>query len=100
MGYVRVAAFRAAHQMSRKFCPDPAPPDPLADVAAYLRRHGLATPALMLLQIGRPLRFIGGQCLLLVQPVVPVQQWQTRIGQTARAIEDEATWTRLENLLQ
>jgi hypothetical protein len=86
--------------MSRKLPPDSAPPDPLQDLAASLRRYGLATPALMLLQIGRPLRFFGGQCLLLVQPVVPVQQWQTRIGQTARAIEDEATWTRLENLLQ
>jgi hypothetical protein len=86
--------------MSSKPSRDSTPHDPLQNVAAYLRRHGLVTPALMLLQLGRPLRFIGGQCLLLIQPIVPVQQWQTRIGQTARAVEDEATWTRLENLLQ
>jgi hypothetical protein len=54
----------------------------------------------MLLQLARPLSFIGGQCLLLMQPIVPVQGWQAWIGQTARALEDEAAWTRLENLLQ
>lgn len=78
----------------------PTPPDPLHGAAAYLRRHGLATPALMLLQIIRPLGFVGGQCLLVMQPIVPVQRWQAWIGQTARALEDEALWTRLENLLQ
>ncbi len=80
--------------------PVPTPPDPLQPVAVYLRRHGLVTPALMLLQLARPLSFIGGQCLLLMQPIVPVQGWQAWIGQTARALEDEAAWTRLENLLQ
>lgn len=74
--------------------------DALIRIAAYLRRHGLATPALMLLTIGRPLGFIGGQCLSLLQPLVPQPEWQARIGRTASALEDEATWTRLENLLQ
>lgn len=81
--------------------PSPAPPpDDLSRLAAYLRRHGLATPALMLLTLARPLGFFGGQCLSLVQPLIPQQEWQARIGQTASALEDEATWTRLENLLQ
>lgn len=78
----------------------PQPPDTLQRIAAALRQHGLATPALMLLTIARPLGFVGGQCLSLVQPLFPQQEWQTRIGQTASALEDEATWTRLENLLQ
>lgn len=78
----------------------PQAPDTLQRIAVALRRHGLTTPALMVLTIARPLGFVGGQCLSLVQPLIPQQEWQTRIGQTASALEDEATWTRLENLLQ
>jgi hypothetical protein len=69
-------------------------------LAVSLRQRGLATPALMLLQLARPLGFFGGQCLLLVQPIVPVQGWQAGLARTARLLEDETTWTRLENLLQ
>ncbi|MBV9786759.1 MAG: hypothetical protein JOZ51_01185 [Chloroflexi bacterium] len=86
--------------MSANVPHDPTPPDALPTIAAYLRRHGLATPALMLLQIARPLSFLGSQSLLLIQPILPVHRWQAGIGQTARALEDEAAWTRLEKLLQ
>lgn len=86
--------------MSAKLPHDPASPDALHTIAAYLRRNGLATPALMLIQIARPLGFLGSQSLLLIQPLLPVQRWQAGIGQTARALEDEAAWTRLEKLLQ
>jgi hypothetical protein len=54
----------------------------------------------MLLTIARPLGFVGAQCLSLVQPLIPEQEWQARIGRTASALEDEALWTRLEKLLQ
>jgi hypothetical protein len=74
--------------------------DPLEHVAAAVRQRGLATPALMLLTIARPLGFVGAQCLSMVQPLIPQQEWQARIGRTASALEDEALWTRLENLLQ
>ena len=76
------------------------PPDQLERLAAYLRDIGLATPTLMLVQLARPLGFIGGQALVLLQPFAPVQRWQTQIGRTALALEDDATWTRLEKLLQ
>ncbi|HEY0605358.1 MAG TPA: hypothetical protein VGD58_20725 [Herpetosiphonaceae bacterium] len=86
--------------MSNKLPHDPASLDALHEIAAYLRRNGLATPALMLLQIARPLSFLGSQSLLMIQPILPVQRLQAGIGQTARALEDEAAWTRLEKLLQ
>lgn len=86
--------------MSDNLPHDPTSPDALHMIAAYLRRNGLATPALMLLQIARPLSFLGSQSLLLIQPILPVQRWQAGIGQTACALEDEAAWTRLEKLLQ
>lgn len=72
----------------------------LDQLAAFLRRQGLATPALFLLGVARPLGFVAGQCLTLLQPIVPETRWQARIGQMATDLEDEATWTRLENLLQ
>lgn len=77
-----------------------APPDHLERFAGYLRRNSLATPALMLLGIVRPLGFVGSQFLSLVQPLAPLPRWQDGIAQTAAALEDEATWTRLENLLR
>lgn len=66
----------------------------------YLKRHGLATPTLLALHCLRPLSFLGSQLLILIQPLAPHAEWQQRIGRTASTIEDEATWTRLENLLQ
>lgn len=75
-------------------------PVPLEQVAQYLRETGLATPALMLLGIGRPLGFVAGQCLVLLQPLLPRQRWQEQIGQMAATLGDDAAWTRLENLLQ
>jgi hypothetical protein len=79
--------------------PPPRPhPESVDQIAAWLRRHGLATPALMLIGIARPLGIVGGHALLLLQPLAP--QWQDRIGRMASAIEDDATWTRLEKLLQ
>lgn len=65
-----------------------------------LRQRGLSAPAIMLLQLGRPLGFVGGQCLMLLQPLAPVPEWQQRLGETAAVLEDEATWMRLEKLLQ
>ncbi len=76
------------------------PPLALEQVADYVRDKGLATPALILLGIGRPLGFAAGQCLVLLQPLLPHQGWQAEIGRMAAALGDEAAWTRLENLLR
>ncbi|MDP9313395.1 MAG: hypothetical protein M3R24_21360 [Chloroflexota bacterium] len=72
----------------------------LEQVAHYLRDKGLATPALILLGIGRPLGLVAGQSLVLLQPLLPHQGWQAEIGRMAAALGDEAAWTRLENLLR
>ncbi|WP_026369552.1 hypothetical protein [Kallotenue papyrolyticum] len=80
--------------------PSPSPPGDLERLAAWLRRAGLTTPALLLIGTLRPLHMVGGQLLRLAYPLAPTPRWQTRLGQMASAIEDEATWTRLENLLQ
>lgn len=84
----------------RREHPYPSPPDDLERLAAWLRRTGLTTPALLLIGTLRPLHIVSGQLLRLAQPLAPTPRWQSRLGQMASAIEDEATWTRLENLLQ
>jgi hypothetical protein len=94
------SATPAASASSRAVDAQPHAADPLEHVAAAVRQRGLTTPALMLLTIARPLGFVGAQCLSLVQPLIPEQEWQARIGRTASALEDEALWTRLEKLLQ
>lgn len=86
--------------MSDRSPPTSPPTDSLERLAAAVRRRGLTTPALMLLTVFRPLGFVGSHALLLVQPLAPDRQWQERIAQTAAALEDDATWTRLEKLLQ
>ncbi len=79
---------------------DPYDSRTLTHIAAWLRQHGLATPALLLIGIARPLGIVGAQALSLLQPLVPGTVAQERIGRMASAIEDDATWTRLEKLLQ
>lgn len=54
----------------------------------------------MLITLVRPLGLLGGHLLLLAQPLAPGDRWQSAIGQTAAALEDEATWTQLEKLLR
>jgi hypothetical protein len=72
----------------------------LEQTALYLRQHGLATPALFVLGIARPLGFVAGQCLTLLQPLAYGSGWQSRIGRMAADLEDDATWTRLQKLLE
>lgn len=79
---------------------DPHDSPTLKLIAVWLRRSGLATPALLLIGIARPLGILGGQVLALLQPIAPGPMAQERIGRMASAIEDDATWTRLEKLLQ
>jgi hypothetical protein len=72
----------------------------LQRLAAAIRRHHLEAPALMLITLVRPLGTLGSHLLLLAQPLAPGDRWQTSIAQTATALEDEAMWTELENLLR
>ena len=64
--------------------------------ATWLQEAGLAGPAFLLLQGLRPLSFVGGQGLLLVQPLLPVERWRSTAGQLADILEDRS---RLDALL-
>ena len=64
-------------------------PDPgdrlelIEKVAQRVERWGLVTPAVLFLELGRPLSFVGSQILLLAQPICG-----SAAGQYADLFED------------
>jgi len=52
-------------------------------VARRVERWGLVTPAVLFLELGRPLSFVGSQILLLAQPI-----WGPAASQYADLFED------------
>lgn len=74
----------------------------LEQVAEFVRERGLRMPALLALEVGRPLAFIGGQFLWLAQPALSLFLPSTWIQQTARLLEEpaevEALIARLEEI--
>ncbi len=71
--------------------------DQLADV---VQRYGLRGPALMVLDAGRPLTFLGGQMLWLLQPALSLLVPGKQVAQLAHVLEKPeavlALVTRLE----
>ena len=70
------------------------------EVAVALQQRGWGAAALLLLDAGRPLAFIGGQLLWLLQPTLTTIGATTEVGQLARLLENpsalDALITRLE----
>lgn len=55
-------------------------------LAGWIAAHGLASPAILFLELSKPLALLGGQALLLLQPLLggPLDEW-------AEWVEDPAT---------
>jgi hypothetical protein len=69
-------------------------------VTAVLHRHGLRLPALIALQAGQPLAFLGGQLLWIAQPTLSLLFPRPLIAQTAQLLEDPAAVAILLNRLE
>jgi hypothetical protein len=69
-------------------------------IATTLSRHGWETPALVLLEAGKPLTFLGGQLLWVVQPALSLVMPTDLVRQTAQLLEEpeavEALISQLE----
>lgn len=69
-------------------------------LAAVVQRYGLCGPALMVLAAGRPLAFLGGQLLWLLQPALSLLVPGQQVAQLAYVLEKpeavSALVTRLE----
>jgi len=70
-------------------------------VADVVQRHGLHGPALTVLDAGRPLAFLGGQLLWLLQPVLSLLVSGKEVALLAHVLEKpeavSALITRLES---
>jgi hypothetical protein len=60
------------------------------DIAETIQRRGWRLPALLALEAGRPLAFIGGQLLWLAQPTLSLIISASTIGHIARLLEEPA----------
>lgn len=61
-----------------------------AQVAAALHHAGLAAPLYLALDAGRPLAFLGAQCLFIAQPALSLFLPRTTINQLAHLLEEPA----------
>lgn len=72
----------------------------LEQVADFVQRSGLRVPTLMALAAGRPLAFLGGQLLWLLQPALSLLVPGKQVAQLAQMLEKpeavSALVTRLE----
>lgn len=72
----------------------------LEQVAGFVQRSGLRVPTLMALTAGRPLTFLGGQLLWLLQPALSLLLPAKQVAQLAHLLEKpeavSALVTRLE----
>ncbi len=71
--------------------------DHLADI---LQQHGLRTPALITLEGGRPLSFLGGQFLWAAQPALSLFIPRQTIAHMARVLENPMAVQALINRLE
>jgi hypothetical protein len=68
--------------------------DALVGVARLLRRYGLATPALIMIELGQPLGFVGEQILRGFGPLLPLGSWRAAAAALAQE-QSAATLLRL-----
>lgn len=72
----------------------------IEQLAAAFCRRGLRLPALIALEAGQPLAFLGGQLLWLAEPALSLVIAGDTIRQAARLLEDPAAVTALVNRLE
>lgn len=72
----------------------------LESVAAAIWRHGLREPALLVLQVGHPLTFLGSQLLWLTQPALSLFISSDGVRQLAELLEEPEGLRTLQVILQ
>src|SRR5919202_1574739 len=71
----------------------------LQELARMLRSHGLATPAIMLVDVLAPVAFIGEQALAVLAPLLPSGTWQAGAHSLVLALKDDRQRDLLQRLL-
>jgi hypothetical protein len=70
------------------------------ELARTLRSHGLATPAIMLIDVLVPLAFVGEQVLAMLAPLLPSAAWREGAHTLVFALKDEHQRDVLQRLLE
>jgi hypothetical protein len=60
----------------------------VSQIATTLSRQGWETPALILLEAGKPLTFLGGQLLWMAQPALSLLMPSDLVRQAAQLLEE------------
>ena len=69
-------------------------------LARQITQRGLQTPALVALEAGRPLAFLAGQLLWVVQPALSLLWSRQEVGRVARLFETPDGWEALIESLE
>ena len=72
----------------------------LDQAVAFICQNRLRNPVLALLDAGRPLTFLGGQMLWVLQPALSLFISGTTVRQTARLLEEPDSVAALINRLE
>ena len=78
---------------------DPVHDNTIEELGTSLQRRGLATPALMLLDLAAPLGFLSEQLLLAARPFILSGRWRTRVDEIAQVLRDADRRERLRQFL-
>ncbi len=68
--------------------------------AASIQQYGLQTAAILFLEAGHPLTFLGGQLLWIAQPVLSLFIASDRLRQAAALLEEPAAVAALVTKLE
>ena len=68
-------------------------------LADELRRHGLATPAMMVVDVVSPFAFAGEQLLFALGPLLPFRGWRDAAHDLVLALQDDHKRDLLRRLL-
>lgn len=71
----------------------------VTETAVFLQRRGWSEPALLLIEAGGPLAFLGGQLVWLAQPLLSLLFSPIRLQHLARLLEEPAALKALHQQL-
>ena len=74
--------------------------EPVRQLAHELQRLGLATPALILVDLASPFSFVGEQILFALAPLLPFRAWHEAAHELLRTLRDDERRDLLQRLLR
>jgi len=80
-----------AFKVEDEFIPTPEDQELLTKVASFLCKRKMQTPALMILEVGRPLNFVASQLIHFLQPTIALFLNTEEISRFGRLLEHRSS---------